>query len=201
MALTRSGQLYRILRTARNRATIVRKRLGRVHPSAYVHATSVVSRDLEAAPYVFIGPHCTIAPLVVIGRYSMLASGVAIIGDDHSWDRPGIPIQFSGRPEQRTTSIGIDVWVGHGVTVMRGVVIGDGAIIGAGAVVTKSVPAYEIWAGVPAQRLRARFDTPEERAHHERMLSGPLVRPDFVNRLGAYAPVGGERPETEAGNE
>jgi serine acetyltransferase len=38
------------------------------------------------------------------------------------------------------------------------VVIGNGAVIGAGAVVTKSVPAYAIFAGNPARIIRYRFD-------------------------------------------
>jgi virginiamycin A acetyltransferase len=44
------------------------------------------------------------------------------------------------------------------VAVKNGVTIGDGAIIGAGAVVTQDVAPYEIWGGVPARRIRPRFD-------------------------------------------
>ena len=36
--------------------------------------------------------------------------------------------------------------------------IGDGAIIGSRVVVTKNVPPYTIAAGVPAKRIRKRFD-------------------------------------------
>jgi acetyltransferase-like isoleucine patch superfamily enzyme len=39
--------------------------------------------------------------------------------------------------------------------ILKGVHIGKGAIVGAGSVVTKSIPAGEAWAGVPARRLRA----------------------------------------------
>jgi acetyltransferase-like isoleucine patch superfamily enzyme len=42
------------------------------------------------------------------------------------------------------------------VIVLRGVTIGDGAVVAAGAVVTRSIPAREIWAGVPARHLRTR---------------------------------------------
>ncbi|MEQ3644768.1 MAG: CatB-related O-acetyltransferase [Paracoccus sp. (in: a-proteobacteria)] len=55
------------------------------------------------------------------------------------------------------TSIGNDVWIGNRVTIIAGVTIGDGAIIGAGAVVTKDVPAYEIFGGVPAKKIGERF--------------------------------------------
>jgi acetyltransferase-like isoleucine patch superfamily enzyme len=110
----------------------------------------------------------------------MLASHVAIVGDDHNWSEPGVPIQFAGRPIQRTTTIGADVWVGDGVILMRGLTIGDAAIIAAGAVVTKDVPPYEVWAGVPARHIRDRFADDTARAKHEQMITGPTVPPTFT---------------------
>ena len=35
--------------------------------------------------------------------------------------------------------------------------IGNGAVVAAGAVVTKDIPPYEIWGGVPAKKLRDRI--------------------------------------------
>ena len=183
MAISRSGELYARLRKARNRAIIASKRLGRVDPTASVHPSSHVARDLAADAYVFIGRHCDIAPQVTIGRYTMLASNVAIVGDDHNWNEPRVPMQFSGRPDQHATTVGADVWLGHGVIVMRGVTIGDGTIIAAGAVVTKDVPPYQVWAGVPARYLRDRFTTVANRQRHEKMLKGPPLRPNFAEPL------------------
>lgn len=37
--------------------------------------------------------------------------------------------------------------------VLPGVTVGENAVIGAGAVVTKDVPAFEVWGGVPAVRM------------------------------------------------
>jgi acetyltransferase-like isoleucine patch superfamily enzyme len=47
-----------------------------------------------------------------------------------------------------------DVWLGCNVVVLKGCTIGKGAVVAAVAVVTKSIPAYEIWTGVPAKKKR-----------------------------------------------
>lgn len=60
--------------------------------------------------------------------------------------------------ERTTISIGSDVWIGDNVTVLPSCAsIGNGAVIAAGAVVTKDVPPYEIWGGVPAKLIKKRF--------------------------------------------
>jgi len=41
---------------------------------------------------------------------------------------------------------------------MQGVTIGDGAIIGTRAVVTNNVAPYTIVGGIPAKKIRKRFD-------------------------------------------
>lgn len=56
-------------------------------------------------------------------------------------------------------TIGNDVWIADNVTILPSCKsIGNGAVIAAGSVVTKDVPPYEIWAGVPAKLLKRRFD-------------------------------------------
>jgi len=54
--------------------------------------------------------------------------------------------------------IGNDVWIASNAIVLRNVTVGNGAIIGAGAVVTKDVEPYSIVAGVPAKKIKMRFD-------------------------------------------
>lgn len=47
-----------------------------------------------------------------------------------------------------------DVWIGSNVTLLAGVIVGRGATIAAGAVVSKSVPPYCIYGGVPAKFIK-----------------------------------------------
>lgn len=54
--------------------------------------------------------------------------------------------------------IGNDVWIGDNAYIMSGVNVGNGAIIAAGAIVTKDVPDYSIYAGVPAKSIGSRFE-------------------------------------------
>lgn len=54
-----------------------------------------------------------------------------------------------------SVSIGENVWIAPSVCIRDGVSVGDGAVIGMGALITKDVPHREVWAGVPAKKLRA----------------------------------------------
>lgn len=179
MQLSRTGGLYRTLRRLRQRAVAASKGLGHVHPSASIHRTARVSRDLVAEDYAFVGPECLLAPMVHIGAYALLAPRVAIVGGDHRTDVVGTPMQFTERPAQLPTHIGRDAWVGYGAVVSRGVTIGEGAVVGAGSVVTKDVPPYEIWAGVPARKIRDRFGADDRRAHVSALDHGH-IQPRFA---------------------
>ncbi|HSV68807.1 MAG TPA: CatB-related O-acetyltransferase [Methylibium sp.] len=57
----------------------------------------------------------------------------------------------------KITTIGNDVWIGHGAFVLPGVSIGDGAVVAAQSVVTKDVPPYAVVAGSPARVVKYRF--------------------------------------------
>lgn len=60
------------------------------------------------------------------------------------------PEKFPNPTNAKKTSIGNDVWIGHGAQIMAGITIGDGAVIAAGSVVAKNVPPYSVVAGNPA---------------------------------------------------
>ncbi len=183
-------RLYSLFRRVRMAWIRRRYRLRRVHPTFYLGGPGRIASDFVAGPYSFVNYDCVIAPGVEVGAYSHLGPRVAIVGDDHVIDRPGVPISFSGRPQPSRTRIGRDVWIGYGAVVMAGVDIGDGAIVAAGSVVTKDVPAYSIVGGIPARRVSDRFRDESERAKHSEMLDGPLVEGDWNARKSlTYEPT------------
>ncbi|ANP63460.1 CatB-related O-acetyltransferase [Vibrio alginolyticus] len=125
-----------------------------------------LSRDIIIGDCSYIGQYSYIGSNVEVGNFALFSDYVNIIGKDHIFDSPGVPIILSGVPDSPGTKIGDDVWLGHGVTIIRGVEIGTGAIVAANSVVTKSIPPYEIWGGVPAKKISHRF-TEEQIEKHD----------------------------------
>jgi acetyltransferase-like isoleucine patch superfamily enzyme len=157
--------------------------LRHVHPTFYIGGPAMISSDLRAEAYSYVAAGCRIGPGVSLGKYVMLGPCVAILGGDHLFDKPGVPIIFSGRPELKPTVIEDDAWLGYNVTVIAGARIGRGAIVAAGAVVTKDIPPYEIHGGVPAKKIGERFATREERDRHDRMLAEPPKRGEYCGLM------------------
>lgn len=126
---------------------------------SYIGMAVVIRPNCVSIGYKsFIGPRCWLASKVEIGNFVMIAARVAIVGGDHRFDVVGIPSIEAGRSENKPVKIHDDVWIGHGAIIMHGVTIGEGAVVAAGAVVTKDVDSYSIVAGVPASKIKMRFN-------------------------------------------
>ena len=114
---------------------------------------------------VFIGKGCefNIRRRIEVGRDCLVASGCKFIDHDHEMAVGDLPMNKQPCPDGEII-LGDDVWLGVNVVVLKGVTIGRGAVVGAGAVVTKSIPSYEIWAGIPARRIGERQSAEGPRA-------------------------------------
>lgn len=112
--------------------------------------------------YAAIGKFCSIASFVRIGpgnhpSYTRAAQHHFTYRSELFGFGPDDESFFAWRKEDAVT-IGNDVWIGHNACILPGVAVGDGAVVGAGAVVTKDVAPYAIVAGVPAKKIKMRFD-------------------------------------------
>jgi acetyltransferase-like isoleucine patch superfamily enzyme len=106
------------------------------------------------------------------------------MGEDHRFDISGVPTIFSGRPILLNTVIGKDVWIGANSFIRCGISIGDFAIVAAGSVVTRDVEDFAVVGGVPAKKIKLRFDTEEDRAcHREKILAGEFQK-EYAPRIG-----------------
>lgn len=121
-----------------------------------------------------------------IGRFCSVAPGVLIAPVEHdvrllttstfinSWNDVDFCVEYWERNKsertaalkkmreptnrnQKSVTIGNDVWIGQNVIIRKGVTIGNGAVIGANSVVSKDVLPYEIVGGLPAAHIRFRF--------------------------------------------
>lgn len=140
-----------------------------IHPTAEIYSNavaagavisqfSVVLDGAKIGTDSSIGSHCLIESNVTIGERVTINSGVKIskgifIADDV---HIGSNVTFAKdrlaeNSDVVSTVIEAKVSISAGATIITGITIGKGASVAAGAVVTKSVPAYSIVKGNPAQ--------------------------------------------------
>ncbi|MFV0445251.1 MAG: DapH/DapD/GlmU-related protein [Planctomycetaceae bacterium] len=93
---------------------------------------------------------------IQIGEHCLVSQFCTLVASHHARRKDRLIQQQGAETTHCGVTLGDDVWLGAGVTITAGVRVCDGAVIGAGSVVTKDVPAYEIWGGVPARRLGER---------------------------------------------
>jgi acetyltransferase-like isoleucine patch superfamily enzyme len=116
----------------------------------------------QPGPCILIGDNCfigrdvefNIRQKIVIGNNALIASGSRFIDHDH-----GIAKDSLMRVQPSVDSsieIGDDCWIGVNAVILKGVKVGNGSVLAAGAVLTKTVPPYEIWAGIPARKIASR---------------------------------------------
>ena len=146
----------------------------RFHPTAYVAADAaiftrhlvlgeqswiaghaLVRGDVEFGAHTTVNPYAMISGKVRCGDGVRIASHVSIVGFNHGFDDPSVPI-YAQKHETLGIVIEDDVWIGANAVVLDGVTVGRGAVIAAGAVVSKDVPSMAIVGGVPAKLVRYR---------------------------------------------
>ena len=99
-----------------------------------------------------IGDHCFLdgRARLSIGSHVGIASQVLIYNDEHDLSSPNYSNSFG------PVEIGDYVFIGPRAIILPNIKIGKGAVVAAGAVVTKDIPDFEIWGGVPAKKINDR---------------------------------------------
>jgi maltose O-acetyltransferase len=111
---------------------------------------------IEAGAGSYVGELSTLQ--AAKGYAIRIGVGCAISHNVRVYTQSAVPdADFSlGEPPQKYGDVvfGDYCWVGANVFVNPGVVIGANAVVGANSVVTKDIPPFEIWGGVPAKLIR-----------------------------------------------
>ena len=141
-------------------------------------------KSIEIGNNCYIGRNSQIECNATINNNVLIANNVAFVGRyDHHYQQVGVPIRSASQIRDNDYNwlelnqevyVGDDVWIGYGAIVLSGIKIAPGCIISAGAVVTKSTKPYGIYAGVPAKRVKERFDTKEKLEMHIKKLHHTL---------------------------
>jgi acetyltransferase-like isoleucine patch superfamily enzyme len=113
--------------------------------------------DIELGAGANIGFNCEIfsASRVAVGANVLVAAYSYVIGGDHDFSDPSMPVLDQGRTSTGVT-IGDGAWMGAGVKILDGVQVGAHAVVGAGAVVRNDVPPYAVAVGMPARVVSTR---------------------------------------------
>lgn len=108
-----------------------------------------------------IGDHCGLSNTTIICREridildeTFIGGGCRIYDSDFHQLAPEARIRNCGPIASAAVRIGPRAFIGSHCILLKGVSIGEAAVIGAGSLVTKSVPAWELWGGVPAHFIR-----------------------------------------------
>jgi len=126
----------------------------KLSPTSTIHigANFFKPSNISIGKDTIIGDHCFLdgrAPLK-IGNHVGIASQVLIYNDEHNINSPDYGNSFG------PVEIGDYVFIGPRAIILPGIKIGQGAVVAAGAIVTKDIPDFEIWGGIPAKKINDR---------------------------------------------
>lgn len=129
--------------------------------------TRFAKRNIIIGNKVQFGKYCSISTDVQFGNNILVAGRVFFAGkNDHLTNIPGKTIWDSPRGADKTIVVEDDVWIGVNSTIIAGVTIGKGSVIAASSLVNKDIPSCEIWGGIPARKIKDRFNNEVEKIAH-----------------------------------
>ena len=92
--------------------------------------------------------------VITIGNNAAIAQHTVLVAANHQVVANRNFIHTPWDESRTGISVGNNVWIGANCAILPGVTIGNNVVIGAGSVVNRSIPENEVWAGVPARKLR-----------------------------------------------
>lgn len=91
---------------------------------------------------------------IIIEDYVLIGSGVHIYVNNHNFSDTRIPIFDQGHTKGESVLVKKGAWIGANAIILPGVILGENCVIAAGSIVTKSVPRFSLYGGVPAKLIK-----------------------------------------------
>jgi acetyltransferase-like isoleucine patch superfamily enzyme/O-antigen/teichoic acid export membrane protein len=100
--------------------------------------------------YIGNSVHLALHEKIILGNNVVINDGCTLLTASHDVNCP------NWEPVKAPIIIDDYAWIATNSIILPGVTIGKGAVVGAGSVVTRSIPAYQIFAGNPARFIKER---------------------------------------------
>lgn len=128
-----------------------------------VYLSAELGENVSVGMFSEIGHNVVIGDNTRIGMGAFIPEGV-VIGNNcfigpkvcmvHDVMMHTPPFTDTHKEEWAPVVIEDNVRLGANVLILPGITVHTGAIVGMGSCVTRSIGAYEVWAGNPAKKLR-----------------------------------------------
>jgi len=126
---------------------ILRIKIGK---KSFIHMGARLEGKILIGNNTVVGRNCILMGSIIIKNNVSITAETYIFTTSHIVDDPYFSCFYT------SVIINDHAWIGARAIIQPGVEIGEGAIVGSGAVVTKNIPDFEIFAGVPAKRIGTR---------------------------------------------
>ena len=132
----------------------------------FVADLASIREEVSLEEGVIVGRGVTIENRCRVGEYTKIETEVYVTAyttiEERCFIAPMVCMSndnYLGRTEERFQHmkgphIKRGARIGSNAVLLPGVIIGEEAVVGAGSVVTKDIPPYETWVGIPARFLR-----------------------------------------------
>jgi len=123
-----------------------------IYPGVYLETQGAGRITLGDNVVLSRGVHIVAFDLVTLGNGCMVGEYSSLRDANHTTDGG---LLRDGGHSSAPISVGVNAWLGRGVTVLKGTCIGQHSVVGANAVVTRSVATQQRVGGIPARPLHA----------------------------------------------
>ena len=149
-----------------------KKKFAKFGSDSYIGKNCIFTySNIEIGNDTYVGSNCIFQSTygkIKIGNHVMFGPGVNIHGGNHKIREIGKYMKTVDEKKYGEDGIIViedDCWIGANAIILSNVKVGRGSVIGAGSVVTKNIPPYSIYTGVPAMHIRERFSKNDLKKH------------------------------------